>query len=191
MAKPRQRDPVQVRTLLCGMRMFDRVGEGRRPRGGLPDAGVVGFDIRVPRTASRPPTTSAPSSICAARASRSPSTAGERRSAHIHQALQVCGRPAHRPRRPYPEDIVDGKLGRLAGWVRDRRIALEMCPTSNLQTGAATSIAEHPITALKDLGFRVTLNTDNRLVSGTTMNARDVPPGDRRRDGRGTCAPSR
>ncbi len=44
-----------------------------------------------------------------------------------------------------------------------------MCPTSNLQTGAATSIAEHPITSLKDLGFRVTVNTDNRLVSGTTM----------------------
>jgi adenosine deaminase len=67
------------------------------------------------------------------------------------------------------EDIVDDKLGRLAGWVRDRRIALEMCPTSNLQTGAVSSIAGHPITALKDLGFRVTLNTDNRLVSGTTM----------------------
>ncbi len=67
------------------------------------------------------------------------------------------------------EDIVDGKLGRLASWVRDRRIALEMCPTSNLQTGCATSIAEHPVTALKDLGFRVTVNTDNRLVSGTTM----------------------
>ncbi|MEH0415722.1 hypothetical protein [Streptomyces scabiei] len=63
------------------------------------------------------------------------------------------------------EDIVDGKLGRLASWVRDRRVALEMCPTSNLQTGCATSIAEHPITELKDLGFRVTLTTDNRLVS--------------------------
>jgi adenosine deaminase len=81
----------------------------------------------------------------------------------------VCGaqRIGHGVR--LTEDIVDGKLGRLASWVRDRRIALEMCPTSNLQTGCATSIAEHPITALKDLGFRVTLNTDNRLVSGTTM----------------------
>ncbi|MGW3464956.1 adenosine deaminase family protein, partial [Streptomyces olivaceoviridis] len=90
----------------------------------------------------------------------------------IHQALQVCGaqRIGHGVR--ITEDIPDlaaGKLGRLASWVRDRRIALEMCPTSNLQTGCATSIAEHPITALKDLGFRVTLNTDNRLVSGTTM----------------------
>jgi adenosine deaminase len=44
-----------------------------------------------------------------------------------------------------------------------------MCPTSNLQTGAAASIAAHPITRLRELGFRVTLNTDSRLVAGTSM----------------------
>ena len=60
-------------------------------------------------------------------------------------------------------------LGRLAAYVRDCRIPLEMCPTSNLQTGAAESIATHPITPLKDLRFRVTINTDNRLMSGTSM----------------------
>jgi adenosine deaminase len=49
------------------------------------------------------------------------------------------------------------------------RIPLEMCPTSNLQTGAATSLAEHPIGVLTDLRFRVTVNTDNRLMSGTSM----------------------
>src|SRR5690606_23547355 len=88
------------------------------------------------------------------------------------QALQVCGaqRIGHGVRITDDiPDLAEGKLGRLAAWVRDRRIALEMCPTSNLQTGAATSIAGHPVTALKDLGFRVTVNTDNRLVSGTTM----------------------
>jgi adenosine deaminase len=53
--------------------------------------------------------------------------------------------------------------------VRDKRIPLEMCPSSNLQTGAADSIAAHPITMLKDLKFRVTVNTDNRLMSGTSM----------------------
>ncbi len=53
--------------------------------------------------------------------------------------------------------------------MRDKRIPLEMCPSSNLQTGAASTIAEHPITMLKDLRFRVTLNTDNRLMSDTTM----------------------
>jgi adenosine deaminase len=45
-----------------------------------------------------------------------------------------------------------------------------MCPSSNLQTGAATSVAEHPIGVLTYLRFRVTVNTDNRLMSGTTMS---------------------
>jgi len=45
-----------------------------------------------------------------------------------------------------------------------------MCPSSNLQTGAATSIGDHPIGLLTRLRFRVTVNTDNRLMSGTTMS---------------------
>jgi adenosine deaminase len=60
-------------------------------------------------------------------------------------------------------------LGRLAAFVRDRRVPLEMCPTSNVNTGVAPSIAEHPIGLLHDLRFRVTVNTDNRLMSDTTM----------------------
>ena len=54
------------------------------------------------------------------------------------------------------------RLGRLAANVRDTRIPLELCPTSNIQTGAAPSVAEHPIGMLDDLRFRVTVNTDNR-----------------------------
>ena len=162
--------PVRVGTLLCGMRMFDRVREAADLAVAFRDAGVVGFDIAGAEDGFPPADhldafehlrrESVPFTIHAGEAHGLPS---------IHQAVQVCGaqRIGHGVR--LAEDIVDGKLGRLAGWVRDRRIALEMCPTSNLQTGAATSIAEHPITALKDLGFRVTLNTDNRLVSGTTM----------------------
>ncbi|MFL6175623.1 MAG: adenosine deaminase, partial [Ornithinibacter sp.] len=65
----------------------------------------------------------------------------------------------------------EGALGRLAAYVRDKRIPLELCPTSNLQTGAAPSIAEHPIGLLTDLRFRVTVNTDNRLMSGTSMTS--------------------
>jgi adenosine deaminase len=64
-------------------------------------------------------------------------------------------------------------LGRLAAYIRDRRIPLEMCPSSNLQTNAVPnmrSIADHPIGRLKDLGFRVTVNCDNRLMSGTSMS---------------------
>ena len=53
--------------------------------------------------------------------------------------------------------------------MRNERICLEMCPSSNVQTGAAASIAEHPIAHLADLDFRVTVNTDNRLMSATTL----------------------
>jgi adenosine deaminase len=67
--------------------------------------------------------------------------------------------------------FVDGvaHLGKLASYVRDRRIPLELCPSSNLQTGAAKSIADHPIGQLAKLRFRVTVNTDNRLMSKTSM----------------------
>ncbi|HXC19231.1 MAG TPA: adenosine deaminase, partial [Acidimicrobiales bacterium] len=59
----------------------------------------------------------------------------------------------------------------LANFVRDRRIPLEVCPTSNVHTGAASSIATHPIELLRQLRFRVTLNTDNRLMSGISMSS--------------------
>ena len=61
-------------------------------------------------------------------------------------------------------------MGRLASYVRDQRVPLEMCPTSNVHTGAAPSIEEHPIDLLRRLRFRVTVNTDNRLMSGVTMS---------------------
>ncbi|MGL5825801.1 MAG: hypothetical protein ACRCYU_13480, partial [Nocardioides sp.] len=60
-------------------------------------------------------------------------------------------------------------LGDLASYVRDKRIPLEMCPSSNVQTGVASSVAEHPIGLLTTLRFRVTVNTDNRLMSRTSM----------------------
>ncbi|MGW7299057.1 adenosine deaminase [Streptomyces sp. NPDC054829] len=163
--------PVRVGTLLCGMRMFDRVREAADQAVAFRDAGVVGFDIAGAEAGF--PAADHLAAFEYLRRENVPFTihAGEADGlSSIHQAVQICGaqRLGHGVR--ITDDIVDGKLGRLAGWVRDRRIALEMCPTSNLQTGAATSIAEHPITALKELGFRVTLNTDNRLVSGTTMS---------------------
>ncbi|WP_068263181.1 adenosine deaminase [Janibacter limosus] len=67
------------------------------------------------------------------------------------------------------EDPSQLRLGRLAAYVRDTRVPLEMCPHSNVQTGAAPSIAAHPITLLARLRYRVTLNTDNRLMSDTSM----------------------
>ena len=92
----------------------------------------------------------------------------------IHEAVAFCGceRLGHGVR--IVDDIAVGAdgtahLGRLAQYVRDLRIPLELCPSSNVQTGAAPSIAEHPIGLLSRLRFRVTVNTDNRLMSNTTM----------------------
>ncbi|MFV0407383.1 MAG: adenosine deaminase [Propioniciclava sp.] len=69
------------------------------------------------------------------------------------------------------EATADGwHLGPVATWVRDRRIALEMCPSSNLQTGVAGSIGEHPFGLLAELDFPVTVNCDNRLMSRTSMS---------------------
>ena len=67
------------------------------------------------------------------------------------------------------EDPLQLRLGRLAAFVRDTRVPLEMCPHSNVQTGAAPSIAAHPITLLAKQRYRITLNTANRLMSDTSM----------------------
>ncbi|WP_394249782.1 adenosine deaminase [Arthrobacter pityocampae] len=71
------------------------------------------------------------------------------------------------------QEIGIANLGLLASWVRDRGIALELCPSSNLQTGAIEAFGEtidaHPFDLLYQLGFKVTVNTDNRLMSGVTL----------------------
>jgi adenosine deaminase len=81
----------------------------------------------------------------------------------IHQALHWAGahRIGHGVRLREDPDLLE--------YVRDHRIPLEMCPTSNVQTGAVDSIEEHPIREYFDRGLRVTVNTDNRLMSDTTM----------------------
>jgi len=94
----------------------------------------------------------------------------------IWEAVQLCGaeRLGHGVRIVDDIEVApDGSvtLGRLAALMRDKRIPLELCPTSNVHSGAVTSIVEHPIGLLADLRFRVTLNTDNRLMSDTTMTS--------------------
>ncbi|HET9581935.1 MAG TPA: adenosine deaminase [Gemmatimonadota bacterium] len=81
----------------------------------------------------------------------------------IHQALHWAGahRIGHGVRLREDADLVE--------YVRDHRIPLEMCPTSNVQTGAVASIDLHPIREYFDRGLRVTVNTDNRLMSNTTL----------------------
>ena len=82
----------------------------------------------------------------------------------IHQAIHFCG--AHR--------IGHGcrlrEDGDLLHYVNDHRIALECCPSSNVQTGAVKDLATHPLKFYYDLGLRVTVNTDNRLITDTTVS---------------------
>ena len=167
--------PIVVRQLLTAMRHQARSREIAELAVKHRDDGVVGFDI-AGAEAGYPPTRhldafeylqreNAHFTIHAGEAFGLPS---------IWQAIQWCGadRLGHGVR--IIDDITvegdDVRLGRLAQYVRDKRIPLELCPHSNIQTGAAASIAEHPIGLLARLRFRVTVNTDNRLMSGTSMS---------------------
>jgi len=141
------------------------------------DAGVVGFDIAGSESGS-PPSRHLDAFRRIAEANHHITIhAGEAFGLpSIWEALQLCGaeRLGHGVR--IVDDITVGAggrvvLGRLASFVRDRRVPLEMCPTSNVDTGAAPSLAEHPIDLLKRLRFRVTLNTDNRLMSRVSMTS--------------------
>jgi adenosine deaminase len=182
--------PIRVGTLLTAMRHAAKGLEIARLAVQYRDEGVVGFDI-AGAEAGFPPTRhldafeflrreNAFFTIHAGEAFGLPS---------IWEAIQWCGahRLGHGVRivddlrvgaRPYGTDpehdaaapLEDVRLGRLAAYVRDTRIPLEMCPSSNVQTGAASSIATHPISLLKRLRFRVTVNTDNRLMSGTSIS---------------------
>jgi len=92
----------------------------------------------------------------------------------IWQAIQYCGahRIGHGTRLIDDIAIAEGKavkLGDLAQYVLDKRMPLEICLISNVHTGATPSLAEHPFKILYQEKFRVTLNTDNRLMSHTTM----------------------
>ncbi|HEX2805340.1 MAG TPA: adenosine deaminase [Kineosporiaceae bacterium] len=173
--------PIRVGTLITAMRHAARSKEIAELAVRHRDQGVVGFDI-AGAEAGYPPSRHLDAfeylhrenfhvTIHAGEAFGLPS---------IWEAVQVCGtdRLGHGVR--IVDDIaqlggVDShgrprvQLGRVAAWVRDTRTPLELCPTSNVNTGAAPSIKEHPITLLKDLRFRVTVNTDNRLMSNTSM----------------------
>jgi len=163
---------IRVGTLLTAMRHAARSMEIAELAVRFRDLGVVGFDI-AGAEAGYPPTRHLDAFEYLQRENfHFTIHAGEAFGLRsIWQALQWCGadRLGHGVR--IIDDVSgDGKLGRLAAYVRDKRIPLELCPSSNVQTGAVDSIAEHPIGLLRDLRFRVTVNTDNRLMSGTSMS---------------------
>ncbi len=141
------------------------------------DAGVVGFDI-AGAEAGWPPSRHLDAFQYVARENfHNTIHAGEGFGLpSIWEALQWCGaeRLGHGVRIIDDIQVPAGghaSLGRLASYVRDRRIPLEMCPTSNVQTGAVKSIKDHPIGLLRELLFRVTVNTDNRLMSGVSLSS--------------------
>jgi adenosine deaminase len=168
---------ITMKLVVSAMRQAARSVEAAELAVRHRDAGVVGFDIAGPE-AGFPPTRHLDAFQLVQRENfHATIHAGESFGLpSIWEALQWCGaeRLGHGVR--IVDDITvqgDGsvELGRLAAFVRDRRVPLEMCPTSNVQTGAAVSIEEHPIDLLRRLRYRVTVNTDNRLMSGVTLSS--------------------
>lgn len=162
--------PIVVRQLLTAMRQAARGIEVARLAVAWRDRGVAGFDIAGPEDGFPPTRFLDAFEYLAQENLRISIHAGEAFGLpSIWEAVHPCGadRLGHGVR--IIEDVEGDRLGTLAAYVRDRRIPLEICPTSNVQTGAAASIAEHPFGRLAELGFRVTINTDNRLMSATSM----------------------
>ena len=169
--------PIVMKLLVTAMRQAARSVEVAECAVRWRDAGVVGFDIAGPEEGYRPTRHLDAFDLIRRENFHITIHAGESFGLpSIWEAVQFCGaeRLGHGVR--IVDDITtrpDGSvgLGRLAAFVRDRRIPLEMCPTSNVHTGAAASIEEHPIDLLRRLRFRVTLNTDNRLMSGVSLSS--------------------
>ncbi|HSG87019.1 MAG TPA: adenosine deaminase [Candidatus Limnocylindrales bacterium] len=169
--------PIEVRTLITAMRQFARSLEIAQLAVRWRDRGVVGFDVAGPEAGYRPTRYIEAFDLVRHENFHLTIHAGESFGLpSIAEALQWCGaeRLGHGVRIADDVEVRDDgsvHLGRLAALVRDRRVPLEMCPTSNVHTGAATSIEAHPFDLLRRLRFRVTVNTDNRLMSGVSMSS--------------------
>jgi adenosine deaminase len=170
-------NPIVMKLLVTAMRQAARSVEVAECAVRWRDAGVVGFDVAGPEK-GYPPTRFLDAFDLVRRENFHITIhAGESFGLpSIWEALQFAGaeRLGHGVR--IVDDITvrdDGsvELGRLAAFVRDRRVPLEMCPTSNVHTGAVATVADHPIDLLRRLRYRVTVNTDNRLMSGVTLSS--------------------
>jgi len=166
---------IRVESLLCGMRQNKLSQEVAELAVKFGNQGVVGFDIAGPEDGFPPSDQLKTFEYLRQEDAHFTIHAGEAYGLpSIWEAIQLCGaeRLGHGVRIIDDIDFSEPKprLGKLASYIRDRRIPLELCPTSNLQTGAAKSYKEHPLGVLATLRFRVTLNTDNRLMSQTSMS---------------------
>jgi adenosine deaminase len=169
-------EPILVHQLLDSMRHEQPTTRVAELALAYRDQGVVGFDIAGPEDGF--PAEAWGEAFELLRGQLMPFTihAGEAAGVDsIRGAVGVCGarRIGHGVR--IIGDVTMGEegaavLGPVATYVRDGRIALELCPSSNVQTGAVSSLAEHPFRLLDELGFRVTVNCDNQLMSSTTLS---------------------
>jgi adenosine deaminase len=166
---------IVVRCLVTAMRHAARSRHIAELAIRFRDAGVVGFDIAGAEAGYPPSRHLDAFEYMRANNARFTIHAGEAFGLpSIHEAIAFCGadRLGHGVRIIDDiEELPDGtaRLGPLAALVRDKRIPLELCPSSNVQTGAVAAIADHPFDLLARLRFRVTVNTDNRLMSDTSM----------------------
>ncbi|QTE28791.1 adenosine deaminase [Pengzhenrongella sicca] len=179
---------LRVGTLITAMRHADRGDEVAALALANRANGVVGFDIagaedgfpparfasafRALAEANFPVTVHAGEAAGLESIAEAVHVAGASRLGHgvrIVEDIAIVRPDGGEPDDGEPDVGAEAELGLLAHWIRDHQIPLELCPTSNVQTGAAGSVATHPITLLRDLGFAVTINTDNRLQSGTTL----------------------
>nr|WP_204262188.1 adenosine deaminase [Blastococcus saxobsidens] len=165
--------PISVGTLLCAMRQADRWEEVAELVVRYRDAGVVGFDLAGPEDGFPPDRIPAALALL--------DRAGAHRTVHAGEAAGIDsiraaldGARAERLGhgiRIADEVAGDGTLGPVAQRVHDEQVTLEVAPSSNVQTGAYPSLAAHPVDRLHRLGFAVTLNTDNRLMSGVSVTS--------------------
>jgi adenosine deaminase len=175
MARARQEFGIQSGLIICAMRNMNVSLEMAELAVDFRERGVVGFDL-AGEEGGYPPKKHVDAFHYIQRENFNITVhAGEGFGKEsIWQAIQYCGahRIGHGTRLIDDIAVADGKavrLGDLAQYVLDKRIPLEICLLSNVHTGATPSLEQHPFKILYQEKFRVTLNTDNRLMSNTTM----------------------
>ena len=167
---------ITLRQIICAMRDRTDSLEMAELAVANRERGVVGFDIAGEEAGHPPRAHLEAFQLCRRENFSITIHAGEAFGPpSIWQALQYCGahRIGHGVRLVEDMAISEGKvvkLGPLAAYVRDKRIPLELCPSSNVDTGAVPTLAEHPIRHFIAQRFRVTVNTDNRLMSNVTLS---------------------
>lgn len=166
---------ISAKQILTSMRHGDPTSDVAELALKYRDEGVVGFDIAGAEDGWSPKRFLKVFELL--RRNNFPFTihAGEAAGCEsIFEALQYCGadRLGHGVRIIEDVDFSEEspKLGRLAQFILDRQVPVEVCPTSNLQTGIADDIHGHPVKFLYHAGFNISINCDNRLVSGTSMS---------------------